>query len=519
MKLPLAGLVPRWMPFLIGGLVVIGIAFDLLTRSELSATTALMCEGEYADTLQVESARTREIEQGPKSQFSYLVRSSAKYECPFFGPDGKLRRRRVQASELGTAFAYEASGSDTYLLTNEHVAAWPDVTDTFHRIDGVPEGCKRVEDKLRIVRDERDDFEPGQIALLRVAVDPLLDAAILKASQKLTVMPYKIGKSAGLRQGNAVEVRGFPLGVMQAVSGGKVVNPYDRDQEQGWDHVDFVIDALLAEGNSGSPVLAASCKSRDLELVGVYHAGYKGHGALNVVVGIDQLTEFMHKKKRVPRALTEGGPGAPGAPDRARVKEALGAGTLPLFDFGGLVVRAENGDGGTLLYHLYGRQFPLDDRRVAVIEDLPKEGAFGELGRLWVFGQTGWREWRPSALGADEHDLLARVSESVRLQVLHSIDYRRALNSPGSADERRHGRDLSRAIAHDVPVARDLAGNLLDTVDRLSSARDPNASPLVPVASGSEPPPVSPTLPPAGVPATDLVPPAAPPASPKHEIP
>jgi hypothetical protein len=218
-----------------------------------------------------------------------------------------------------------------------------------------------------------------------------------------------------------------------------------------------------------------------------------------VVVGIDQLAEFMHKKKRVPRALTEGGPGAPGAADRARAKEALGAGTLPLFDFGGLFVRAESGDGGTLLYHVYGRQFPLDDRRVAVIEDLPKEGTFGELGRLWVFGQTGWREWRPSALGSDEHDLLARVTDSVRLQVLHSIDFRRALANPGSSDERRHGRDLSRAIAHDVPVARDLAGNLLDTVDRLSSARDPGTPPGAagPVASAgaADNPPAPPALP------------------------
>ena len=492
MKLPLKGLVPRWMPLLLGALIVIGIAFDMVTRSELSATTALMCEGEYADTLQVQSARTRDTEQGSKSQYSYLVRSTAKYECPFFGPDGKLRRRRVQASELGTAFAYEASGNDTYLLTNEHVAAWPDVTDTFHRIDGIPEGCKRVEDRLRIVRDERDDFEPGQIVLTRVAVDPLLDSAILKANQKLTVLPYKIGKSAALRQGNAVEVRGFPLGVMQAVSGGKVVNPYDRDQEQGWDHVDFVIDALLAEGNSGSPVLAASCKSRDLELVGVYHAGYKGHGALNVVVGIDQLTEFMHKKRRIPRALSEGGPGAPSAADRARVKDALRAGTLPLFDFGGLFVRADDVDG-VLLYHFYGRQFPLDDRRVAVIEDRPKEGAFGELARLWVLGQTGWREWPPASLGTEEHDLLARVGDSIRLQVLHTVDYRKALANPGSADERRHGRDLSRAISRDVPVARDLASNLLDTVDRLSSARDPATA--GPAVAGSETPPGAPPLP------------------------
>jgi len=480
------GKMQAWLP-LLGALVAIGIALDVATRSRISATTAFACDGEYADTLQLQSLRTREIEQGPKGQFSYLVRSTAKYECPFFSPDGKLRRRRVQASELGTAFAYEASGTDTYLVTNEHVAAWPDVTDTVRKVDGVPEGCKRVEDKLRIVRDEHDDFEAGQVALTRVAVDPLLDAAILKAGQHLTVLPYRIGKSAGLRQGNMVEVRGFPLGVMQAVSSGKVVNPYDRDQEQGWDHVDFVIDALLSEGNSGSPVLAVSCKSRELELVGVYHAGYKGHGALNVVVGIDQLADFMRKKRRVPRAISpEAGTGAPTPGDRDHVHEAL-ATTLPLFDFGGLVVRAESMED-VLLYHVYNRQFPLDDRRVAVIEDLPKEGAFGELGRLWVQGTPGWREWPPASLGADERDLLARVVDSIRQQILHTIDYRRALANPASADERKRGRDLSRAFARDTPLAHDLAANLLDTADRLSAGREP-------VATTNEAPPATAPLP------------------------
>src|SRR5215831_6060180 len=471
-----------WLP-LLGALIAIGLAFDVLTRSRLSATPETQCLGEYSDTLQIQTPHTRDIEQGPRGQYSYLVRSTAKYECPFFGPDGKLRRRRVQASELGTAFAYEVSGNETYLVTNEHVAVWPDVTDTLHHVDGVPEGCKRVDDKLRIVRDEHDDFEAGQVALSRVAVDPLLDAAILKANQHLTVLPYRIGKSAG-----------FPLGVMQAVSSGKVVNPYDRDQEQGWDHVDFVIDALLAEGNSGSPVLAVSCKTRDLELVGVYHAGYKGHGALNVVVGIDQLSEFMRKKRRVPRAISpEGGTGAPGVADRAHVRDAL-ASTLPLFDFGGLVVRAESMDE-VLLYHVYGRQFPLDDRRVAVIEDLPKEGAFGELGRLWVQGTTGWREWPPAALGSDERDLLARVVDSLRLQILHTIEYRRALANPGSADERRRGRDLSRVFARDTPLAHDLAATLLDTADRLSAGREAS-----PVATSTEAPPSTAPLPGRGAP-------------------
>src|SRR3954470_12677427 len=140
MKLRLiSGWLPRWLP-LMGALIIIGIGFDLVTRSRLSATTGLICEGEYADSLQIPSVRPRDLEQGRRSQYSYLIRSTAKYECPFFGPDGKLRRRRVQASELGSAFAYEVSGNDTYLMTNEHVAAWPEVTDTLRRVDGVPEG-------------------------------------------------------------------------------------------------------------------------------------------------------------------------------------------------------------------------------------------------------------------------------------------------------------------------------------------------------------------------------------------
>ena len=103
MKLRLiSGWLPRWLP-LLGALIVIGIAFDLVTRSRLSATTGDDLRGRILPTrLQVQSVRTRDLEQGPRSQYSYLVRSTAKYECPFFGPDGKLRRRRVQASELGT---------------------------------------------------------------------------------------------------------------------------------------------------------------------------------------------------------------------------------------------------------------------------------------------------------------------------------------------------------------------------------------------------------------------------------
>ncbi len=476
----------------------------LVTRPRTAAKGSLECAGAYADALALTSGRARQIEQGPKSQYSYLVRSSATYECPFFDAAGKLRRRRVEAREHGTAFAYEVVGNETFLLTNEHVAQWPEVTSNIQKVDGVTEGCKRVDEKLRIVADERDDYDAGQVVLSRVVTDPQMDAAILKAAQKLIILPYRIGKSAALRQGNAVQVRGFPLGLMQAVNTGKVVNPYDRDQEQGWDHVDFVVDALLSEGNSGSPVLAMSCRTGELELVGMYHAGYRGHSALNVVVGIDQLRHIMQKKRRVPRAVAEGDPSGLGASDRVRLRTAIEASTLPLLDFGGLVARVEVLDG-TFLYAAYSRDFPLDDRRVAVIEDRPRDGAFGELGRLWIRGQSSWRQWQPAALGADERDLLARILDAVRLQALRTMDYRHALNQPAVAEERKRVRELSRAISRSAPVARDLATGLIDLAERLGPSREtgptreapPIAAPVAPapvaaapvVATAGGPPP------------------------------
>jgi len=481
--------------FLAGTLIVLVVGFDIATRSRLSATTAVQCEGAYGDTLQLLSLRARQLEQGPRGQYSYLVRSSARYECPFFGPDGKLRRRRIATSQVGTAFAYEATATETFLLTNDHVANWPEVTDGIHHVEGVPEGCKRVDDKLRIVRDERDDFEPGQIPLTRVVSEPALDAAIIKAPQHLNVIPYNIGKSADLRQGDAIRVRGFPLGVMQAVSDGKIVNAYDRDQEQGWDHVDFVMDALLSEGNSGSPVLAVSCASRDLELVGLYHAGYKGHSALNVVVGIDQLVDMMKHKKRMPRALAVDAAGGLGPADRVRLLAALQSTSLPLFDFGGAFYRVEARDR-TLLYHIYGRQFPLDDRRTLVIEDQPKDGAFGEVTKMYVpeantgTGPADWRSWPLSALGVEEHDLLVRAVDAIHTQTLRALDYRATLANLASADSRKRGRDLSRAIGRDAAATKDLSTALADMIDRLGVGHD---TPAPPSGSVSEAPPPAPS--------------------------
>src|SRR4029077_16066881 len=51
-----------WLP-LVGALIIIGLAFDVMTRSRLSATPETQCLGEYADTLQIQTPHTREIEQ------------------------------------------------------------------------------------------------------------------------------------------------------------------------------------------------------------------------------------------------------------------------------------------------------------------------------------------------------------------------------------------------------------------------------------------------------------------------
>jgi serine protease Do len=180
------------------------------------------------------------------------------------------------------------------------------VTPDARTVDGVPAGCKRVSESLKIVDNENDAYEADDVPLTKVVADPALDAAVLRAKGALPVLPWKIGRSAALHERDAVEVRGFPLGAFHAINVGKVVSAFQHDDEGAWDHDDFVVDALLSNGNSGSPVLAASCKTGELELVGIYHAGYLLGSALNVVVGIDQLRDLMTTLKRTPRSHGDG---------------------------------------------------------------------------------------------------------------------------------------------------------------------------------------------------------------------
>ena len=332
---------------------------------------AALCSGDYSDEPSALLPRVREYERDPQNQYSYCLRTSAVYECLSYGSDGNVRRSRKSAVAHGTGFAYRKNGPDTLLLTNDHVATWPSVTDDQHPVDEVPSGCKLISESVEIVDDEADDYEANDVPLQRVVSDPATDVAILKTRTALKLIPYKVGKSAQLRVGNAVAVHGFPLGAFAATNLGKVVNAYDHDTDKDWDHTDFVVDALLSPGNSGSPVLAVSCRTGEYELVGIYHAGYVRGSALNVVVGIDQVRDLMATLKRAPRVATSDG-AAPGSAERALVTASLGAPSgSPFFPFGPLVASVRPLPGGALVYEVYSRGFPLRDERLLVVEDLP----------------------------------------------------------------------------------------------------------------------------------------------------
>ena len=312
------------------------------------ADASTSCAGEYAEDLSALSPRARRIE-GATPVYSYAVRTSVTYECVSYGSDGNLRTTRSTAKAYGTAFGYRHDGSDTLLLTNEHVAEWPAVTDDDHPVDGVAGGCKRVSDSLKIVDDDHDDYAGDDIPLTRVVVDPALDVAILRAHSKLEIIPWHLGRSAALVARNVVQVKGFPLGEFQATNIGKVISPYDHDTEGVRNHDDFVIDALLTSGGSGSPVFAVSCKTGEFELVGIFHAHYTGASALNVVVAIDQVRDLMTTLKRSERPNDR----APelDAGSRARLLAAITRDPdPPFFVVGSLVASARVRSDGAMIF-------------------------------------------------------------------------------------------------------------------------------------------------------------------------
>jgi serine protease Do len=458
---------PVWWLVLFFG----GAPWDALGNKKTghSAVPRLTCSGPYADDLSALTPRVREFERDARNRYSYCLRTVAIYECLSYAPDGSVRRARRTATAHGTGFAYRRVGNETYVLTNEHVASWPAVTDETHPVDEVPPGCKRISETIRIVDNEEDVDDANDISLAPVISDPLLDATVLKARAPLKIMPYRIGRASALRVGNVVAVHGFPLGAFAATNLGKVVNAHDRDTAKEWDHLDFVTDALLSPGNSGSPVLALSCRTGEYELVGLYHAGYMRGSALNVVVGIDQLRDLMYSLKRTPPRVAETTPDRLGPNERTTVREMiLRRGAVPYFPLGPLIVAAHAQPDGALWYEVYSKGFPLSDQRLLVLEDLPSTAGFGELGRAWVGSRLGLRQLDLQNRDGDERAPLGRILARLRLAALATSRYRSATPGPKDARSRKVlERQRDRQSMLDAEVAQQVA----DLAERLGPHR------------------------------------------------
>ena len=449
-----------------------------------SAVTApTLCSGDYADALPAEKANT--ILGGESQPFVFAIRNTATYEHVYYGHDGKLRRAYLRSVVHGTGFAYRIVNGETQIVTNEHVASQPEVTDEEHAVEGVAMGSKKVREQLKIVRDETDDYEPGHIPLTKVLSDPQADIAVLKAKKQLGLMPYRIGRSAALRPGNLVQVRGFPLGAFPAFNTGKVLNPMTLDSERGWNHSDFVVDALLNAGNSGSPVFAISCRSSQPELVGVYHAGYADAAALNAVVAIDQLRdelETLKVPKRDPSAMHE-----ITAQERDRVvKKLFEEPTRSLtFPFGGRSVIATLTDPQTLRFGILDDDFPLTVQESMALIDRAQTG-FGSLDAVAVAVDGEQTEVATHALEQDVREHFDRLYESLWRQVLGVVDYRaRTAGRHPSADAFAEAQAVRQRLRKRAAEQKEILNICAFEADRANfgaarSAQAPSATPAPP---------------------------------------
>ncbi|HTP26868.1 MAG TPA: serine protease [Anaeromyxobacteraceae bacterium] len=438
-----------------------------IAPASASASAASLCAGDYADDLSALSARARDLEQRQKP-FTFCIRASAVYECPSYAADGTLQTTRHSVVQHGTGFAYRRQGTDTLLLTNDHIAAWPGVTDDDHQVTNVPNGCKRVSDKLTIVDDENDGYERDDIPLARLVTDPRLDLAILRSRTPLPTLPWKVGRSSALHERNAIDVRGFPLGILRANNGGRIVSSHKHDEAFEWNHEDFVVDALLSPGNSGSPVLAVSCRTGEFELVGVYHARYLHGSALHEVIAIDQARDFMDTLEPPP-SLHVAAPLTLDMPARRKLLASASATPDPYFEFGdgGVAVVRPRADGA-LVFEVMAPDFPTRTVPALAVEDLPPEGgaAFGSQGRVWAGNRQGLRLVDRAQLNAASQEQLARVLDALRRDALAAFAYRDVARAGDAARERFDTLNRLENTTHKAAASR---ADLVDGVLQLAS--------------------------------------------------
>jgi serine protease Do len=411
---------------------------------------AALCAGRYADALSVMKAQARAREARPAADWVYCLRATAVYEQLSYGKGGRLRRLYHRKVRHGTGFAYRKDTDRWLVATNLHVTEFPEVTGDGVDLEGIPPGARKIREEVRIVSSEAEPDGPDLPLLVPVVSDARRDLAVLASARPLHLLPYALGRSAELRVGNAVLARGYPLGAFPAANSGKVIGVGQRDAERGWDHEDFAVDALLNLGSSGSPVFAISCETGDPELVGIYHAGYRGAQGLNVVVAIDQLRGVLDTL-RVDAPARASGPDP--SPDPAALRAAAAAGPIT-FPFGGRAVRAVRA-GAALRYELLDPGYPLSGRVLATVVDPVAAAAAASADasagtelrdalRTQLALVLAYRAAEAPAAGADTRAIRERLAARIRDREEEQSDLLAAVDAgaPGLAEAAVSGRGV-----------------------------------------------------------------------------
>ena len=413
-------------------------------------------------------------ESSPQGPYAHAIRSAATYLCPYFAADGALREARRPVVAHGTGFAFRRDGGGTLLLTNRHVVEWPSATDADPAVDGVEPGCRRSEERLSLVDGMDDVDQTDDIPLELKVADPRLDLAVARAPVALPLIPWRIGRSEALRPRDAVVVVGFPLGRLHAVNLGKVVAVHDHDEERGWDHDDFVIDALLSQGNSGSPVLALSASTGEPELVGVYHAAYARGNALNVVVSIDQARALMERLEATAPAAVASLDG----PRLARLVDLARSVPLPSFPFGAGSGLVHARSDGALVFEILPEDFPFRNVPRLVLAD--RRGCQAGLGtsglQVWVGGRHGLVPVAWDALDGPSRRLVEQAASAMEADAAIALELR-ALEALGDEAAPRLAEQarLERQVRQLAARRRELQRATLELADRLGRAAAPGS--------------------------------------------
>jgi len=233
-----------------------------------------------------------------------------------------------------------------------------------------------------------------------------------------------------------------------------------------------------------------SCATGEYELVGIFHAGYTGGSAMNVVVGIDQVREMMATLKRVPRNHRDDDVALDGT-SRAAVQAALGPAKEMFFPFGPAValVRGSAPDG-TLLFAVFAKDFPFAAEPLLVIEDLPGPAhAFGEVGRTWFGSARGLKAYDRASLDAETQQQTARVLEALRGDAVDHAAYRRAsADDLGTRQASDRVRRMSKALSRTATTRGDTFQIVADLADKLAPPAGERGTTLGALAVAARPP-------------------------------